>query len=199
MKYKILTIFIAAATAVLSACGNEAAGSRNGGGTQSVSDVLEAGMKEEKKGTIVTPDATSTPTPIPSDTEKMTEDDGGDGKEAETPSEAAEGVDVDLTAMSSTMVYSEVYNMMYTPEEYVGKRVRMEGTYSFFHDEESGMDYYACVIQDATACCAQGLEFVPLNPEKCPEEGELVTVEGTFTTYIEGNYTYCTLREATVL
>ncbi len=193
MKYKILTLFTAISFLGLSACGTEAAGPRTGGGTQSVSDVLEAGMQEEKKGTISTPDATSTPTPMPSA-------DAADGQaEGEASGTAAEGVDVDLTIMSATMVYSEVYNMMYTPEEYVGKRVRMEGTYSFFHDEESGMDYYACVIQDATACCAQGLEFVPLNPEKCPEEGGMVTVEGTFATYIEGDYTYCTLREATVL
>lgn len=28
---------------------------------------------------------------------------------------AAGGIDIDLTALSSTMVYSEVYNMMYAP------------------------------------------------------------------------------------
>ena len=97
------------------------------------------------------------------------------------------------------MVYSEVYNMMTIPEEYVGKTVRMEGLFSVYHDEESGVDYYACIIQDATACCAQGLEFVPMNPEKCPEEGGNVKVEGTFDMYVEGDYTYCTLRNATVL
>ena len=103
------------------------------------------------------------------------------------------------TTLSSTMVYSEVYNMMYLPENYVGKTVKMEGTYSFMHDDVSGMDYYACIIQDATACCAQGIEFIPNNPEACPEEGGTVTVVGVFDTYMEGDLLFCTLRGAEVL
>ena len=35
---------------------------------------------------------------------------------------------VDLTALSSTMVYSEVSQMMTAPEKYVGKMVKMAGT-----------------------------------------------------------------------
>ena len=38
-------------------------------------------------------------------------------------SENADNFDVDLTNLSSTMVYSEVYNMMSTPENYIGKTV----------------------------------------------------------------------------
>ena len=38
-----------------------------------------------------------------------------------------DGIDVDLTKLSSTMVYSEVYNMMYTPDDYIGKTVKMKG------------------------------------------------------------------------
>ena len=188
MKNKIMIMIAVTTLLSLAACGEEGTGNRTGNGTQTVSDVLEAGVEAGNKGSVGTPEATSTPTAVPT----AAEDPG-------YVTEPAEGVDVDLTAMSSTLVYSEVYNMMYTPEEYVGKKVRMEGFYSIYHDEASGVDYYACIIQDATACCAQGLEFVPLNPEKCPEEGEIVKVEGTFTTYIEGDQTYCTLRNATVL
>ena len=36
-------------------------------------------------------------------------------------------VDLDLTVLSSTMVYSEVYNMMNEPEPYEGKMVKMQG------------------------------------------------------------------------
>ena len=88
---------------------------------------------------------------------------------------------------------------MYTPENYIGKVVKMNGQYSYYNDEASGMEYYACIIQDATACCAQGIEFVPDNPEACPEEGGEVTVVGVFDTYMEGEYMYCTLRNATIL
>ncbi len=43
------------------------------------------------------------------------------------PAQSTDGIDVDLTKLSSTMVYSEVYNMMYTPDDYIGKTVKMNG------------------------------------------------------------------------
>ena len=63
--------------------------------------------------------------------------------------------DIDLTALSSTMVYSEVYNMMTAPSDYIGKNVKMKGAFSYYQDPNTGNEYYACIIQDATACCAQ--------------------------------------------
>ncbi len=106
------------------------------------------------------------------------------------------GIDIDLTVLSSTMVYSMVYCMVMTPEEYTGMVVRMEGVSTSYHDEETGVDYYGCIIQDATACCSQGIEY-ELDGEY-PEDGELICVTGTFDTYQEGSYTYCILREASL-
>ena len=105
-------------------------------------------------------------------------------------------VDVDLTALSSTMVYSEVFDMVSKPEDYVGKTVRMEGFLNVAHDVNTDSYYYTCLIQDATACCAQGIEFVLDDPASYPEEGEDIVVVGTFDTYEQGSYTYCTLRNA---
>lgn len=114
-----------------------------------------------------------------------------------------ETIDIDLTVMSATMVYSEVYNMLLYPENYVGKTVKMEGAYSYYYDDEMNCYYYGCIIKDATACCAQGLEFVPgdkyVFPDDFPNEGENVVVVGVFDTYEEGDYYYCTLRNAELL
>ena len=108
--------------------------------------------------------------------------------------------EVDLTTLSSTVVYSEVFNMVNTPDDYVGKTVKMEGAFSVYEDEASGYVYYACVIADATACCAQGIEFVPTGdlryPDDFPEVGSEITVTGTFGTYMEGEQLYVTLFEA---
>ncbi len=113
-----------------------------------------------------------------------------------------DGIDVDLTMLSSTMVYAQVYDMVTVPDNYVGKKVKMNGQFSHFHDDSSGADYYACIIMDATACCAQGIEFVPLPeegyPGAMPSEGAELTVTGDFDTYYEGNYQYFTLRNAVV-
>jgi hypothetical protein len=71
----------------------------------------------------------------------------------------------------------------------------MEGTTSIYHDETDGNDYYACVIKDATECCAQGIEFV-LDDGKYPEANSQVTVTGTFSSYKIGDYEYYTLVDA---
>ncbi len=80
--------------------------------------------------------------------------------ESEIKLDNADSELVDLTTLSSTMVYAEVYQMMYDPGAYVGKTVKMNG--QFFAYLIDGMDSYifACIIQDATACCQQGMEFI---------------------------------------
>lgn len=108
--------------------------------------------------------------------------------------------DVDLTKMSGTMVYSEVFNMLSAPEQYKGKTVKMNGTFNVYYTEATNTYFFACIVQDATACCAQGLEFVlkgeHIYPDDYPELGEEITVTGVFDTYMEGEYEYCTLRDA---
>ncbi len=114
----------------------------------------------------------------------------------------AEGIDIDLTVLSSTMVYSQVYEIVFFPENYVGKTMKMEGIYTHLHDDATGNDYFACIIQDATACCAQGIEFILTDdytyPDDYPEEGDIVCVEGMFDTYEENGDLYCTLRDAQI-
>lgn len=123
------------------------------------------------------------------------------GKQSET---AAAGntqgkVDVDLTALSSTMVYFEVYNMLTMPENYVGKTVKMTGGYSSFLDESTGTVYRVCMIADAAACCAQGMEFVLKDDMEYPEMEADITVVGTFQLYEENGTTYCHLVDAKII
>ena len=119
----------------------------------------------------------------------------------ETP-KGEDGIDIDLTLLSSTMVYSEVYNMMYYPENYLGKKVKMSGMYTMIHDEVTDKYYHGCIIMDATACCAQGIEFDLTDdyvyPDDYPKEGDTICVVGTFETYMEGENKYCTLRNAQI-
>lgn len=114
-----------------------------------------------------------------------------------------DNIDVDLTALSSTMVYSEVYNMVYTPEEYIGKTVKMSGMFVAYTNDDETQYYPAVIIADATACCSQGLEFVlegnPVYPDGYPEAETDITVVGTFETYEEEGNTYCRLQNAKIL
>lgn len=114
-----------------------------------------------------------------------------------------EGVDIDLTALSSTMVYGQVYNMMYYPENFIGQTIRMEGFYSDYYDQAKGKRYFACIIMDATACCSQGIEFELTEeysyPDDYPEVGDEVVVEGVFDLYEEDGYDYCVLRNSKLI
>ena len=77
----------------------------------------------------------------------------------------------------------------------------MDGLFAYYRDEATGKYYFACIIQDATACCAQGIEFVLTEdytyPDDYPEVNAEICVVGVFDTCQEGNCTYCTLRNAT--
>lgn len=119
----------------------------------------------------------------------------GCGKQKTAAKADNQAIDVDLTALSSTMVYSEVYNMLTEPNRYIGKTVRMAGGYSAFLDESTGILYRVCMIADATACCAQGMEFI-LTDDNYPEMESDITVVGTFQTYTENGTQYCHLVDA---
>ena len=109
-------------------------------------------------------------------------------------------VDVDLTKMNSTMVYSEVSNMVSKPDEYRGRVVKMKGSFAVYPGTER--NYYACIISDATACCQQGLEFVLKGdhayPDDYPAEGTEIVVTGRFESYMEGTTMYFQLSDATM-
>ncbi len=114
---------------------------------------------------------------------------------------ADSSVDVDLSVLSSTMVYAEDNAMMTQPEDYVGKLVKMNGTFAVYVNSENGRVYYACVIQDATACCAQGLEFVLADEEgdAYPSVGSNLTVIGRYELYEEDGYNYCHMVDAKIV
>ena len=126
-------------------------------------------------------------------------------EELQQESTSQNAVDYDLTQMSSDMVYVTVYRMMTTPGEYEGKTFRIDGNFYATYYEPTEKYYFYCVIQDATACCAQGLEFIwddgtHSYPEEYPEDAQEIMVEGTFETYREegDDSLYCRLKDASL-
>ena len=124
----------------------------------------------------------------------------------EPPQASADGAEVDLTVLSSTMVYSEVYNMLYYDQEsYYGKTVKANGIFAIYQMVVDGVTQpdpvaYACIIADATACCAEGMEFVLEGdytyPDDYPELGAEITVIGEFQSYEENGMTWYHLVNA---
>ncbi len=105
---------------------------------------------------------------------------------AQKKNTSKKSADVDLTRMSSTMIYAKVFDMLINPQNYEGKKVRMHGNFDVFEYEEGGMQHrsFACIVQDATACCAQGMEFElkgnPVYPQDYPARYAEITISGTF-------------------
>ena len=111
-------------------------------------------------------------------------------------------IDLDLTTISGTVVYSQVYDMMLQPEAYLGQKIRMKGTFSYYQDPDTQQEYFAAVIADATACCAQGIEFVWKGehtfPQDYPPLDTVITVTGIFGVYAENGYSYIQLTDSEV-
>lgn len=121
-----------------------------------------------------------------------------DTEEAETKD--ISDVDVDLTVLSSTMVYSEVYNMMVNPDVYLGKTIKVIGPYyagQLVYGTEKY--YHFVVISDATACCQNGIEFIwddnsHVYPDEYPKDNTVIEITGVFSSYEESGNTYYYLK-----
>ncbi|MCR5623570.1 MAG: hypothetical protein K6G18_17160 [Treponema sp.] len=204
---------------LLSGCGGNAGVSgRRGRQSSGVKDVLAAGMAESDRKvdaeSISGEDSTAAqgkaaeedPVAVPELADSVQAEEMPAGGEPPARAEVAatsaspDGMDLDLTVLSSTMVYSEVFNMMVSPEKYIGKTIKMKGQFMSSYEEALDRRYYACIIQDATACCAQGIEFELSSdysyPKDYPEEGGNMCVVGVFDTYEEDGCSYATLRNA---
>lgn len=190
MKKSLFFVTALLTLAVLTGCGGKQADSKvpaTGLASNSVSQILESASNavEEKR----------TDMDAPSESKAASEDDNGNHEGAGV---SHDGIDVDLTSMSGTMVYGQVSGMMYTPEDYIGKTIRMRGqSYSSYYDETDAT-YYYIIIADATACCSQGLEYVLSDNAAYPQDGTEATITGVFELYNELGLTYCRLADATV-
>ena len=124
MKKRLFCLFLAVwMTLSLCACGKDSEKD-----TENKTPSSNAEMSAPEAEIIPTPDEQGTP-------KEQTPE------ESEQPQASADGVDVDLTALSSTMVYSEVYNMLYFyPEDYYGKTVKMTGLFNVYQSvDENGV------------------------------------------------------------
>ena len=188
MKRIFCLLLAACMTLSLCACGK---GSEKGAGNDTPSSDVEVSAPTER---------------IPAPDEQETPDEQQTPEEPEQTQTSADGVDVDLTVLSSTMVYSEVYNMLYNdPAHYLGKTVKARGEFSIYQLVTDGVLQpdpvsYACIISDAAACCAEGMEFVLKDdlayPDDYPELGAEITVIGEFQSYEENGMTWYHLVNA---
>lgn len=179
----IKTVCIFLCISSLTGCGLKDCNARNMDNGNSVENVINDQMEASDAKESTDQDANKSETAV--------------GAEKNTENE--ETVDYDLTDMNKDMVYATVYQMLVNPDSYIGKTVRMSGPFCPYTNMDRTVYYPACIIEDALACCQQGIEFVvkdAVYPDDYPETGTVITVTGTFETYEENGNVFCHINNA---
>lgn len=103
------------------------------------------------------------------------------GKNPAVPqSSASKKVDLDLSKANYNIVSSIAVDIMFDPEKYAGKKMKITGIYysSVYEDQR----FYSVLLWDATGCCPTGFDFIPpatmTYPDDFPANDEIITVTG---------------------
>ncbi len=191
MKKAVSLLLTVLLLSTLSACGGAPAARKGtAGGAPTVSQIMEGAAADEAPLPPSAADAalsSSVPEQLSGAAERQPRTEELSG---------TDGVDVDLTRMNATMVFAEVSNIMYMPEDYIGKIIRMNGMAVSSDDPETDVTYHAVIIRDATACCASGLDYILTEGQEYPPDETDVTVTGEFELYEENGFFYCQLKDA---
>lgn len=213
-KYYKTAVVILICIILMTGCANDGNASKITGGQNSVDKVLndqttkQAGDSEKGEYELETEQNSSyiVEANISEEENNITKENNasfGSTERVATQEISSGDVDIDLTEMGSDMVYATVYQLMVNPGEYIGKTIKMEGTYYASYFDQTEQYYHYCIIQDALQCCSQGMEFIwedgsHVYPDDYPEDGTLIVVTGTFATYREegSDSLYCCLRDS---
>lgn len=76
---------------------------------------------------------------------------------------------MDLSDMSYTMAYAQVYSMVMAPKRHAGETMRIQGSYYGFQTED-GEDVHLILIIDDAGCCEVGMEFQMTGNHKWPQD-----------------------------
>lgn len=111
-------------------------------------------------------------------------------------------IDTDLSSLDANMAYAALVDISSSAYDHEGEIIRITGRFNWYTDEETGEKQYGCVVSDATACCTQGIYFVPADskyvPEKTLGENQQITVTGKFDVAQGSNYEYYRLVNSVI-
>lgn len=226
MKKKTFALISAGMLCLMTACGNSDRASSRQESTNAVDAAIQSQIQIENGKAIVDDNPNAEPAaatqeqvvkqatteqqttqqdvteqPVSADNTTASIDDSNE----EYKGEPDPNVDIDLSVMGSNMIYATVYDMMTHPDNYVGKKIKIEGVYTNGYYDVTDKWYHYCFISDAAACCQQGLEFTwddgSHELDEFPTDGSEIVVTGVFEIYKDNEddvYTYCQLADASL-
>jgi len=122
----------------------------------------------------------------------------------DTDSEGNE-VDIDLTGLSQTMVEAQYENILANSADYLGKTIRVIGTYFPLYLAQYDTTYHYVIIVFGDECCQLGFEFIRdgdyVVPDDYPAMNALIEVIGVLDRYEERgiSYLYLAVKEFILL
>lgn len=117
-------------------------------------------------------------------------DNAVDASLEETENADVPAIDVDLTAMSETMMTAMIDNIYANASDYMGQTIKMGGKYMVNYNPGTGRHYHFVIYFDETACCSYGFEFTASNIEDFPSNETPVEVTGELKSYTEDGQTW---------
>lgn len=108
--------------------------------------------------------------------------------------EIADTPQLDLSRMSPTMAYAQLYNIFMEQEKYVGQTIKMRGQYVAMRDENEVAKYHFVMVYDNAACCQLGMEFLMTPAENLPKDNSLIELTGVFDICNDAGEKFCVLR-----
>jgi len=92
-------------------------------------------------------------------------------------------VDIDFSDLSMTMIQAEYQRILSNSEDYMGKTIKMNGTYYSFQIDEAGNIAHFVIIIPGDDCCQMGFEFKRgenyVYPADYPAQNAMIMVTGT--------------------
>jgi len=110
-------------------------------------------------------------------------------------------VDVDLTSMSQVLIEAQFENIISNSEDFIGKTIRVIGTYFPLYMAEYDTTYHYVIIVYGDDCCQLGFEFRldgdHVGPDDYPDLNEMIEVTGVLGRYEEygTSYLYLAVKE----
>ena len=124
-------------------------------------------------------------------------DESPDAADQPVSSENYDEPDIDLTKLTDMLASSEIVNMHYETQDFMGLIIRVTGVYEESSPDEADLYTGACKVYDG--CCTwNGIDFILADGYESPKNGDTITVTGVFDTFERGKYTTCVLRDARV-
>ena len=97
--------------------------------------------------------------------------------------------DVDLTLLSTTMAQAEFQNISARSSDFMGKTIRVNGTYNSMFFDQTGNFYHYVIVVEGDDCCRQGFEFKLTDEDFAlddfPAQGTKIEITGVLSMYEE--------------